>query len=44
MYSSPYIIRPPLWPEKYAVNLELVLNQRDIYIEKYKNGVTDRWS
>ncbi len=42
-YSGPFILRPPLQPENYALNLE-VLKQRDIYIKTYNNGVTNSWS
>ncbi len=35
-HSGPCILRPPLQPEKYGLNLEVVLKWRDIYIENIR--------
>ena len=32
-YTGPYILRPPIRPEKYGLKLKLILNFQDIYIE-----------
>ncbi len=43
VYSGLCILRPLVQPEKYGLNLKVVLKWGDIYSE-HINGNTDGWS
>ena len=44
VYSGPYILRPPIHPEKYGLKFEVILKKKGCLYWKYKAGVTDVWS